>query len=249
MTRFTTVLRQAEDRLRVPEPSRTRILFEIASDLEDSYRHYLAQGCDEAEATRRAEETFGTSDEALRSLVRIHQSGLSGVADQLSQQVGTLWSKILLVALLAFEILLALRVVFDPSFFVHASPFLWPLATLALATLVFTIWKLVRIYSRTGADVRQLRSGLGVPLFFGGASLALAGLGFLYHLQRFFRLNASEAPETLFMDFAGWMISISSLMTLGLLTAILAGLVWFVLSGLVTRSEAREIESLLQTAT
>ena len=50
------------------------------------------------------------------------------------------------------------------------------------------------------------------------------------------------------MNFAGWMVSISSLMVIGLLTAILAGLVWFVLSGLVVHSEAREMESLLQTS-
>ena len=105
-----------------------------------------------------------------------------------------------------------------------------------------------RSHYLTDADVRRLRTGLGIPLFFAGASLGIAGLGFLYHLQRFFRLNANGAPESLFLNLAGWMISISSLMTVGLLTAILAGLVWFVLSRLVSRCEAREIESLLRSA-
>lgn len=248
MNRFAHVLKQAGDRLRVPEPSRTRILLEIAADLEDSFRHYLEQGCGEAEATRRAEEAFGASDEALRLLARVHQPGLDGVADRFSQQIGTLWSKFLMVALLGFEILVAVRVFSDRTFFVYPSPFLWPLALLALAAFLFTIWKLTQIFSRAGADVRRLRTGLGIPLFFAGASLAVAGLGFLYHLQRFFRINSDGAPETLFMNFAGWMISISSLMTIGLLTAILAGLLWFVLSSLVTRSETREIESILRAS-
>jgi hypothetical protein len=248
MTRFANVLNRAGDRLQVPEPARTRILLEMASDLEDSYRHHLDQGCDANEAARRAEEAFGTSDEALQLLARLHQRGPGGAADYLSRQVGSLWSKTLMVALILFEILLALRVFSDRSFFVDPSPFLWPIAALALAAFLFTIWKLVQIFSRSGADVRQLRTGLGIPLFFAGASLAVTVLGFLFHLQRFFRLNVDGAPQTLFMNFAGWMISISSLMSVGLLTAILAGMVWFVLAGLVTRSEAREIETLLQSA-
>ena len=130
----------------------------------------------------------------------------------------------------------------------HPSPFLWPIALLALAAILFTVWKLVQIFSRAGTDVRRLRIGLGIPLYFSGGSLMVAFLGFLFHLQRFFRLNAEGAPETLFMNFAGWMISISSLMTVGLLTAILAGLVWFVLFGLVAHSEAREMQSILKTA-
>ncbi len=248
MTRFAKVLKRAGDHLEVPEPTRTRILLEMAFDLENCYRHYLEQGCDEAEATRRAEEAFGASDEALQLLARIHQPGFVGVADRFPRHVGTVWSKILMVALLAFEILLAIRVITDRSFFVHPSPFLWPLAGLALAAFLFTLWKLVQIFSRSGDDVRRLRTGLGTMLFFAGASLAVAGLGFLYHLQRFFRLNSIGAPETLFMNFAGWMVSISSLMTIGLLIAILAGLVWYVLSGLVSRSEARQIENLLRRA-
>ncbi len=248
MTRFANVLKRAGDRLKVPEPTRTRILLEMASDLENSYRHYREQGYDEAEATRRAEEAFGASDEALQLLARIHQPDFAGVGDRLIRHIGTIWSKTLMVALLAFEILLAIRVLSDRTFFVYPSPFLWPIGVLALAAFLFTIWKLTQIFSRSGADVRRLRTGLGIPLFFAGASLAVAGLGFLYHLQRFFRLNSDGAPETLFMNFAGWMVSISSLMTIGLLTAILAGLVWFVLSGLVTRSEAREMKNILQAA-
>lgn len=248
MTRFAGVLKQAEDRLRAPEPSRTRILLEMAADLEDSYRHHLDQGCDEEEAARRAEEAFATSDETLRLLERIHQSGFSSSAERFFHQIGSIWSTILLVVLLAFEILLAVRISSDRSFFVHPSPFLWPVASLALAAIVFTAWKLVQIFSRAGADVRRLRTGLGVPLFFSGASLAIAFLGFLFHLQRFFRINSDGAPETLFMNFAGWMVSISSLMVIGLLTAILSGLVWFVLSSLVIHSEARQMASLLQAS-
>ena len=46
MSRFADVLQQASERLQVPEPSRTRILLEMASDLEDSFRVLTqSEGC------------------------------------------------------------------------------------------------------------------------------------------------------------------------------------------------------------
>jgi hypothetical protein len=248
MTMFSSVLNDVESRLRVSEPARTRILLEIAADLEDSYRHFLDQGLDDREAARRAEEAFSTSDETLRLLERVHQPSFGGPVSRFFHQVGTIWSTTLLFLLLVFELLLALRITSDRSFLVDPSPFLWPIALLAVGGIIFTLWKVAQIVYRRGGDVRQLKSGLGIPLFVAGASLAVAFLGFLFHLQRFFRVNAQGAPETLFINFAGWMISISSLMTIGLLTAILASLVWFVLSGLVIHREAREMERLLQTS-
>lgn len=245
MNRFADVLKQARSRLLVPEPSRTRILLEMASDLEDSFQYHLSQGCDETEAAHRAKEAFGTSEEALEHLARIHQSGVGGLADRVSGQAGRLWEKILLVVLLGFEVLLAIKVLSDEAFFVNVSPFVWPIAALALAAFALAVWKLYQIISRTDNDFRQLRSGLGALLFLAGSSLAVAGCGFLFHLQRFFRVNAEHAPESLFINFAGWMIQISSMMTIGLLTAILTALVWFVLSNLVARSERAEIDDLL----
>jgi hypothetical protein len=246
MTRFAHVLKQTEIRLRAPEPTRTRILLEIAADLEDSYRHYLDQGLEETEAAQRAEEAFSTSDETLRLLERIHQTSLGSPTTRFFHRVGTVWSTVLLAFLFAFELLLAFRISLDRSFFVYPSPFLWPIGLLALAAIGFTLWKLTQIFSKQGQDVRRLRIGLGVPMLLAGASLAITFLGFLFHLQRYFRVNAEGAPETLFMNFAGWMATISTLMTIGLLTAILAGLVWFALSGLVIHREAHEMERLLQ---
>ena len=246
MNRFAEVLKQARDQLQIPEPARTRVLLEMASDLEDSYQIYLSQGCDEPEAVRRAEESFGTSEEALKHLANIHQGGLGGIGGRISGQVGRPWEKILLILLVAFEVLLTIKVLSQENFFLFLSPFVWPIAGLGLAAFSFTIWKLYQIFSRSGTDVRQLKTGLGVLLFCAGASFAVAGCGFLYHIQRFFKLNYQDAPESLFMNFAGWMFSISSMMTVGLLVSILTALVWFFLSGLVARAEMREMETLLE---
>jgi len=248
MKRFARVLGEAHDQLKIPEPSRTRVLLEMASDLEDSYQFHLSQGCDETEATHRAEEAFGTSEEALKHLTRIHESGLGGMQNRLSGQIGRPWEKVLLLAIVAFEILAAAKIVSHEAFSMFLSPFTWPIAGIALAALAFTAWKLYQIFVNSGPDVRQIRSGLGVLLFFAGASLAVTWCGFLFHIQRFFRLNYETAPESLFMNFAGWMATISFMMTLGLLVAMLTALIWFVLFSLAVRSERREVETLLEAA-
>jgi hypothetical protein len=247
MKRFAHVLKAARGQLKIPEPSRTRVLLEMASDLEDSYQFHLSQGCDETEAVRRAEEAFGTSEEALKHLTRIHESSLGGMQDRLSGQIGTAWEKSILLAIVAFEILAAVKIVSHQAFFMFLSPFLWPIAALALAALVFTAWKLYQIFGRRGSDVRQIRSGLGALLFFAGASLAVTGCGFLFHLQRFFRHNWESAPDSLFVNFAGWMATMSFMMILGLMLAMLTALFWFVLLHLAARTERREIEALLGT--
>jgi len=246
-SRFADALGRAAQQLRLPEPARSRILLEMAADLEDSYQQYLERGCDEAEAKRRAEETFAASGDALQLLARVHQPGLGDVAEGFSHHLG-FGSKLLLVVLALFGLVLAARILTDRSYFVHPSPFLAPVGVLALAVFGLTVWKLVQIFSSSRSKPRRLRSGLSGLLFCAGATLAVSGLGLLYHLQRFFRLNARGAPEDLFRNFAGWMVSISSLMTVALLTALMAALFWFVLIVLVPRSEAREVEGLLASS-
>ena len=248
MNRFAETLKQAHSRLLIAEPGRTRVLLEMASDLEDSFQFYRNQGLGEAEAARRAEEAFGSSEETLSLLSKIHETGMGGIADRVSEQVGGLGARILLLLILVFEVWLAGVVLTAEAFRVYVSPFIWPVIGLAVVAFAFSVWKIGQVFSGVGRDVRRLRSGLGVLLFCAGASLAVAGCGFLFHLQRFFRLNFETAPESLFTNFAGWMIKISSMMTISLLVAIVTALVWFVLSNVVARAETREVEALLEAA-
>lgn len=248
MNRFADILNQVRAKLEIPEPSRTRIVLEMASDLEDSYQYYLHQGNNETEAKRLAEEAFGTSEEALKHLARVHESDIGGMADRVSGQIGGLGARILLLVLLIFEVWLAAVVLTEESFWTYVSPFVWPVVALALVAFAFSIWKMMQIFSKSGREVRRLRSGLGVLLFCSGASLSVAVCGLFFHLQRFLRLHYANAPESLIMNFAGWMIAISSLMTISLLVAILTALVWFVLSNAAFRAETREMETLLDTA-
>ena len=74
MSRFAEVLTRISAGLDLPQATRSRILLEMAGDLEDLYQHHRSQGLDEAQATRRAEEAFVASDEALKHLAHIHEA-------------------------------------------------------------------------------------------------------------------------------------------------------------------------------
>ena len=50
------------------------------------FRHHVAKGLDEAEAARRAEESFAINDDNLRYLTMIHQGSLDRFGDSLAGQ-------------------------------------------------------------------------------------------------------------------------------------------------------------------
>lgn len=245
MSRFAAVLKQASEHLEVPEPSRSRILLEIAADLEDSYEHHLARGCDPDEAARRAEQAFAVSDEALKHLARIHETGWSGLAARIGGQVAKPWEKALLIVMLFLVLWLVGRAVVEARSMSPISPFVWPLAGLALAGFVLVVWKLRQILARAVSDVRRLRSGLGLLLFISGSSLAVSVWGLVFHLRQFAIITAEGAPRSVFGAYAGWAYGISYMMMLGFLTAVFSALLWFILMHMVARSESREMERLL----
>ena len=246
MSRFAAVLRKISDGLDLPQPTRSRILLEMAGDLEDLYEYHRAEGLDEDQAVRRAEEAFAASEEALKHLARIHEAD-GGLTDRVVRQAGTWWEKTLLVTWLAAVVLATRAVVTEVHFFAIISPFVWPIVVLAAGAFIFTAWKLYGLFGKP-RDPRRLRSGLGTLLFLATASLALSACGFFYHLRWYAFQTWEKAPETVFMMFGNWTLAISSMMIIGLLTAIFAALAWFVLANLVARVENREAQALLAGA-
>ena len=247
MSRFAGVLKRISDGLELPQPTRSRILLEMAGDLEDLYQHHRDRGLDEEQAVRRAEEAFAASDEALKHLARIHEAN-GGLTDRVARQAGSWWEKVLLVFWLLAVLVVAGAVVTEERFFVIVSPFVWPIAGLALTAFVFSLWKLYQLFLKKPLDSRRLRSGLSVLLFLAAASLVVAVAGFFYHLRWYAFQTWDGAPEYVFRMFGNWTLAISSMMVIALLTAVFTALVWFLLASLVARAENREAEALLTVA-
>ena len=93
MSRFNVFLHRTGERLALPKATRSLILVEIASDLEELFNHYVQQGLSEEEAAARAEEKVDMSDEALAELVRIHSDARSWT-DRIARRVQPLWERL-----------------------------------------------------------------------------------------------------------------------------------------------------------
>ena len=101
MSRFNLFLHRTGERLALPKATRSLILVEIASDLEELFDHYVQEGLSEDEAAARAEEKVDMSDEALAELVRIHSDARSWT-DRIARRTQPFWEQIAMVLIVLF---------------------------------------------------------------------------------------------------------------------------------------------------
>lgn len=90
MSRFTSLLKRIDDRLKFPQPTKSRILLEIAADLEDLHLLYLERGLGEEEAAQLAEEKFDFSDKALQEFTHVHQT-LFDITNSVVSAIQAIW--------------------------------------------------------------------------------------------------------------------------------------------------------------
>ncbi|MFC1572361.1 hypothetical protein ACFL6M_02070 [Candidatus Eisenbacteria bacterium] len=86
MSMFREILRQTNERLRLPQPAKSRIILEMAADLDELFLFYRKQGLGEDDAMRASVDKLGVSDETLVQLTHIHESPLQRLLDGLSSQ-------------------------------------------------------------------------------------------------------------------------------------------------------------------
>lgn len=247
MTRFAPLLQRASARIDLPQPIKSRILLEMAGDLEDLYQHHLARGLDEGEAARRAEEAFAINDDNLRYLIMIHKSARDNIGDGVSRQIGTWWEKLLLVLLVVFVLLLASGAATRNNLVTSADPFVWPVLGLAAIALGIALAKLVRLFRGRDLDVRKFRRGIGTILFLAVAMLATGVFGFFVEFCLLMnRLGNAEVLADMRRSSAIWTEKILVMMNVTMLTSILIALVWFLLVGVAARLERNRAQALLE---
>jgi len=232
MSRFNLFLHRTGERLMLPKATRSLIILEIASDLEDLFQHYVQQGLSEEEATARAEERVDMSDEALAELVRIH-ADTGGWADRIVRRAQSFWERLVMAAIALFFIAGA---TFDGSIrpFAHVTGLAWAIAVILLALIVSFVVQLTRLTDR--ANPRRLRDGLATPLFLGAASVVVGFAGSGIEIYRTLMQMAAD-PERAAPLFGQTILGVTGNLTVSLLVALCAGVAWFVLAGRVTRIE------------
>ena len=124
MSRFNVFLHRTGERLALPKATRSLILVEIASDLEELFNHYVQQGLSEEEAAARAEEKVDMSDEALAELVRM------------ARRTQPFWEQIAM-ALIVLFFFAASTLDHGMRPFAHVTWFIWPILGIVIALVVF----------------------------------------------------------------------------------------------------------------
>jgi len=145
MTQFTPILKRINDSLDLPQPIKSRIILEMASDLEDAYIFYLQKGLNKNEAAQKAEEKFILTDEALSELTQIHQPLFRKFMDKLFDQAQTRWEKVILFLVLLSITTIGLKIIFTTQFFFRASNFVWLILCLFFGIIIISLAKSLSI--------------------------------------------------------------------------------------------------------
>ena len=245
MNRFADVLAATASRLTVPEPARSRILLELAADMEDLYTAYLERGKSDDEARRGVLDHFDLSDEALRELVRVHDTPIQGILNGLSSQAEGKWEKGILAVLVVGVALGFGRVVFQGGILQVSSVFVWPVLAVGAWALGIGWWKGRRLFGTSSSSLRNPSGGIGLILGLVGLEVffGLAGIWIELYLVA---LRLAQAPGESLVLLVEWLEMASATLTITLGMALATTLLWFLLAGRARRIERQAAAHLVE---
>ncbi|MBN1465150.1 hypothetical protein JXA02_05270 [candidate division KSB1 bacterium] len=259
MNRFSSLLNSINDRLEIAQPIKSRILLEIAADLQDAHDFYLGQGHTEEEATRLTQERFLLDDAAIAELAAVHQPLVKKILDRFSLQVQSRWQRIILLLTLLTIAAVSGRVMMTSEFLADASPFVWPVWGTAIAGLLLFLYKFYQLYLIKNHTIRTLRKGVHSLALLGLLSLLFGLSGYFYELLVFGMqlvlpggslitvvCTVTDSAEKI-IDIHNCYVRTSTVMMASLFVAMLIGLLWYALMNKIAQIEMAEAKSILLT--
>jgi hypothetical protein len=257
MKQFTPLLKSINERLDLPQPTKSRIILEIAADLNDLYQLYLCRGLNEQQAAQRAEEKFDLTDEALNELTQLHQSLFRRLMDRISEQAQTQWERVTLFLVLLFVVALGSKFIFTTQFVLQASKFILPILGLFFGIIIISLIKSYQFYIIKNHNVKLLQKGLPAILYLGGANLFLGIFGYITELYSTTRtmmysgmfdviITVLEHGDPAFFNSVERVMKCASMAMVCTLVTILTALIWFILINKVKKIELAEAAFLLE---
>ena len=244
MSTFERILTALNENLVLPQPARSRVLLEIAGDMEAFFELARDQGRSDAEAEQLAIDAFHPSSETVTDLVRLHGSPVALWMDGLSNQAQTVWERVLLAIVLIPAAAVILPVLADQRVFEAAGWLGWPVVGICGAACLLSVFKLYQLVIKLDHRPRVLRRGMTM-LF--GLSVAPAPLGLLLSVVELYTAlgvlveTRSEGELSLVMA----LLRGSAVMSLALTASILGCVLWFFLNRWIASIEEKEVELLL----
>ncbi len=233
MTRFTPVLRQAEEALDLPEPARSRVLGEMASDLEDLYEVYRRRGMEEEAAERRARALLGVSREVAGELRKLHEPLATRILRRYSRPGGAGVETALITILAAAAVLAGGATLVGAGLLSAPSPASLLVAAVGALGGVAAARSAVGLYLRPdvlGDPVERA----AMPVFFLAGACGVVGIGTALVVLQAAPIPGAEGGGTA----AAWAVVRDAAVTASLgLTLTLA----LALAGLHLHRRAREI--------
>lgn len=243
MNRFTDVLNETAARLKLPQPAKSRILLEIAGDMEDVYRVCRERGLAREEAYREAVARFELSDDALADLVAVHTSRFRRFLDGLSEQGRSRAEQAALGLLILFVVATTGQQAAGSTFFAHASALSWPALVLTLLAIVVGARKAWALWLAQEHDARRLQEGLVPILVLGGMNVLLGFFGFWIEVQIIARRLAAGGPGA---DLVIWLRASAATVVVAMMSALICCLIWYVLAQRVATIQRAEVAYLLE---
>jgi hypothetical protein len=244
VSRFAATLSETSRRVNLPQHIRSRLILELAADLEDLFEHYTAQGLSEEEATARALEAAELSDEAVARLVEVHTSPAGQLVERLQERTRTLWERLILLVIAIFVAVGLGGMMLAEGFFSDASPFLWPVAAISATGVVLVCWKVLGLFFVKDRDLRRRRTGLPSMLGLASLSFLLALFGVLVEMHQA-ALSVENDARSLAEQSIFCLARIAPLIVFSLTSAVVLAVSWFTLSSRVARMEHSQAAMLL----
>ena len=246
MSQFKDILVDLDARLMVKEPARSRVLLEVAADMEDLFQEFLQRGFEEADAERAVKDHFDLSEEVLRELVGVHDSPLQRSLETLSVQVRGRGSRLLMVLLALFFTVASGSLLFRAQLYRASSGLVWIVMPILALGLVMAAGHARRLYRSAGHDLSPAHSPGSLRLL-GLASLILlvtaGGLWLEFYLSA---LRIRSAPEESLIHLVGWLHMASATLVISLSGALVLGFLWFFLEARVRHQEMALVAGLLE---
>jgi len=241
MNQFAPILKKINEKLDLPQPIKSRIILEIAADMEDAYNLYRQQGLSEKEALEKVKETFVFTDSALRELTEIHQTFFRRLLGKFSEQAANRWERVVLFVVFLFVITISAKTLITTPFFSQVSKFIFPICGLFLGIILIAKIKFYQLYIRKDHDVKRLRRWMAWIVILGVVNLVISFTGGIFEF-----LAIPKLTGDVFQNSLAQMIKFSTVGMVGSLVAILTAIIYFFLNSKIQKIEQAEASVLLK---